>query len=1020
MAHPRFWHSWRFWTGAAFVAIMAVAAFFRLYRLAEFPPFFNFDEAAHATDAQLILSGHHFIFSPKIQGVEAFFMYVTAGAFALLGQTPFAQRMVSVLVGLSTVAATYGWVREMFVEDGTDRSPDFRSLKATCLALLAALGLATSFWHVNYSRIGLEVAMVPWCAAFSAYFLWRGFRTGRTLDFAISGVWLGLGPYTHLPARFLPFPLVLFFIIRWWLTRRAPEMQGLGFWAGAWRVFRPLVIVGVVALVVFAPLGLYFVLHPADFLGRASITSIFNPVLNKGDFWGTLWRSAVGTFGGFGFTSDSNWLANLPGKSILNPVLAVLFWLGVLTALVRIRRPAYLFSFLWWFVLLVPPIITPERSPHFARMMGVAPVTYLFVAIGLWTLGELLQPLLEPGRFLWFTFADPELRFAIGYPEFLPAWQKALSLLARAAPVVAVVALFGGTAASTYHDYFDVWARSPEHYMAFDGYAVALTDTMMADRDPAAVYVLPSDVRAGEFYEHYTIDFLDRGGAPYHYIPMSEPAVPALLTAACQGKTDVHLVKWKMDKHREADPKDYVAWLLERAGRRVETESFPAYDIVTYRLPSAAVDFTQPLPYARVDADFGGRLRLTQAAYGGVGASADASRDVPSGRSIWLALTWLKAVDFPDDYRASLILEDAQGRQIEHYDRDLLHNWHMRTGGWPVNEAVADYDLLPVPAGTPPGDYVVRATVYSAQTMERLSVAGGTTSTAVVGRVRVTPPDEASSRRVSSPRTELRAALGDGLGLLGFDLDLSRDYAPGERTTLALLWQAVTPPARDDRVAVELRQREGSVPLFSAARPLGDGYPTPRWGAGDVWRGLYDLKLPPDLAAGRHDLWVTLWDDSGGKLGEARLGRLSVAGRARRFEIPPIQHSHSVDLGGLARFLGHDLDIAKAKPGGALALTLYWQAAAPMDVGYKAFVHLLDADSRVRAQRDGAPGGGNAPTTGWLPGEVISDRIDLPLDTQLPSGRYALEVGLYNPADGRRLAAPDGSDRVLLGEVVVQ
>jgi predicted membrane-bound mannosyltransferase len=114
MTRTRFWQSWGFWSFVAFIGVMVIAAFFRLYRLTEVPPFFNFDEAAHATDAQLILNGHHFIFSPKIQGVEAFFMYVTAGAFALLGQTPFAQRLVSAVVGIATVAATYLWVREMF------------------------------------------------------------------------------------------------------------------------------------------------------------------------------------------------------------------------------------------------------------------------------------------------------------------------------------------------------------------------------------------------------------------------------------------------------------------------------------------------------------------------------------------------------------------------------------------------------------------------------------------------------------------------------------------------------------------------------------------------------------------------------------------------------------------------------------------------------------------------------------------------------------------------------------------
>ena len=164
--------------------IVALAAFLRLYRLGEVPPAFNFDEAAHATDAVDILAGHHFIFSPKLGGVEAFYMYVVAGAFYLLGPTPYAQRLVSALVGIATIWTTYLMVREMFADETESRR--------TRLAALTALGLATSFWHLNYSRIGFEVGMVPLFATLSFYFLWRGLRSGKAWDYAISGAWMGL------------------------------------------------------------------------------------------------------------------------------------------------------------------------------------------------------------------------------------------------------------------------------------------------------------------------------------------------------------------------------------------------------------------------------------------------------------------------------------------------------------------------------------------------------------------------------------------------------------------------------------------------------------------------------------------------------------------------------------------------------------------------------------------------------------------------------------------------------------
>jgi len=36
-----------------------------------------------------------------------------------------------------------------------------------------------------------------------------------------------------------------------------------------------------------------------------------------------------------------------------------------------------------------------------------------------------------------------------------------------------------------------------------------------------------------------------------------------------------------------------------------------------------------------------------------------------------------------------------------------------------------------------------------------------------------------------------------------------------------------------------------------------------------------------------------------------------------------------------------------------------------------------------------------------------------------PPGRYRIEVGLYDWRTGRRLTTADGSDRIVLGEVVI-
>jgi len=66
-------------------------------------------------------------------------------------------------------------------------------------------------------------------------------------------------------------------------------------------------------------------------------------------------------------------------------------------------------------------------------------------------------------------------------------------------------------------------------------------------------------------------------------------------------------------------------------------------------------------------------------------------------------------------------------------------------------------------------------------------------------------------------------------------------------------------------------------------------------------------------------------------------------------------------------------------------------------------VHLLDEQGTLQSQYDAAPGRGARPTSGWLPGEVISDTVALPLPAELPPGEYRIAVGMYSPLDGQRL-----------------
>ena len=141
--------------------------------------------------------------------------------------------------------------------------------------------------------------------------------------------------------------------------------------------------------------------------------------------------------------------------------------------------------------------------------------------------------------------------------------------------------------------------------------------------------------------------------------------------------------------------------------------------------------------------------------------------------------------------------------------------------------------------------------------------------------------------------------------------------------------------------------------------------------------------------------------------------------RPRLWAAPPIAHRLQAELGDVARLLGYALDRAEAKAGERLRLTLYWEALGTPQVSYTVFTHVIDGEGRVWGQQDNAPQQGQAPTTGWLPGEVVVDEYTMPVPAQTPPGSYTIEVGMYDPATGQRLGTSGGEDRVLLAQVKV-
>ncbi|MBK7216033.1 MAG: glycosyltransferase family 39 protein [Candidatus Promineofilum sp.] len=153
-------------------AITALAAGLRLYRLDALPPGDGHDVAQYGVDALQILAGARPIFLESNFGREPLFSYLVALAYRFTGPGAFGIHLTSALVGVATVPAVWLVARELFAGE--------RRGALGYLPLLAAFLSAVSYWHLNWSRVGLRVILVPLFAALIVFALWRGFGRDPT------------------------------------------------------------------------------------------------------------------------------------------------------------------------------------------------------------------------------------------------------------------------------------------------------------------------------------------------------------------------------------------------------------------------------------------------------------------------------------------------------------------------------------------------------------------------------------------------------------------------------------------------------------------------------------------------------------------------------------------------------------------------------------------------------------------------------------------------------------------------
>jgi hypothetical protein len=253
--------------------------------------------------------------------------------------------------------------------------------------------------------------------------------------------------------------------------------------------------------------------------------------------------------------------------------------------------------------------------------------------------------------------------------------------------------------------------------------------------------------------------------------------------------------------------------------------------------------------------DFGGQITL-------LGHDLTPANPRP-GDAMTVTLYWEATQPLGTDYSAFVHLVDEQ--MNIYAQQDSLNPGRYPTHLWQSGEYNKDVHEVEIPAGTPPGEYLLGVGLYDPTTMIRLPIseeAGQRIGMYFLQGVTVAEPSRAPTIEELGIEQQITVQFDNGMLLLGATAE--RDtLTPGDFYRLALFWKAEKELHDRYRVAIRLINRDGEEAESQINEPSADRYPTLGWQEAEIVRDNHALWIPRNFPAGDYVLQLALFDSTG-------------------------------------------------------------------------------------------------------------------------------------------------------------
>ena len=355
-----------------FFMILGLAAFFRTYRLGEFPPGIFTDEACEGWGALRILQEgwrpfyeiYHLLVWDQI------IYFGLALWFKILTPTKEHFFLFSAVISLITFPLVY-WV--------------FRQLTAVPVALLGLFLLAVMRWDVTYSRDGHPAILILFFMFGALGFWLYALKERNAWALAAGTFFFASGFYAYQAYKAFLLLALVYALYELWLSKFKNSFLKTALPTAA-----------LATLAVTSPLWTYRL--KMGNLGDREKELFIIPSLFQDWNILPLIEHFLGTALMFNRQGDPWFLHNLPGHRMLDDVTGLFFIFGVALAWTRVRERKYFYPLTGFLVMSLPAFLSVNAA-HASRAFGGIPFVCFLSALGLSAIWERVQAF-KPAIFL--------------------------------------------------------------------------------------------------------------------------------------------------------------------------------------------------------------------------------------------------------------------------------------------------------------------------------------------------------------------------------------------------------------------------------------------------------------------------------------------------------------------------------------------------------------------------------------------------------------------------------------------